>query len=144
MSGDLPASLAHTPPQSPAWHATSHTSSTAPRGRLPSASGGTLLAATANANQHSRSVSALPAQSPISRKAQYDQLLGRHMIQPLPSLTIRSSLLMQTGMSKSREVFSKTYRRSAPAQPKDASDLQNAELELAPGFVGAATGVWIE
>jgi hypothetical protein len=70
------------------------------------------------------------------------------MVQPLSDVTIRSSLLMQSGMSKSREVFSQTYRRSPaghlPSKDGSLGVSQDAHLNAAPGFIGAATGVWIE
>lgn len=73
------------------------------------------------------------------------------MVQPLSDVTIRSSLLMHSGMSRSREVFSQTFRRS-PAGTRPSGDDptvtdsvgSDAQLSAAPGFVGAATGVWIE
>lgn len=98
-------------------------------------------------SQHSRSVSTQQPRIPSSRKERYENLLRQHMIQPLPNISIRSALLMQTGMSKSKEVFSKTYRRSVGSCARDTHgepSLSGDEHDVAPGFLGAATGVWVE
>jgi hypothetical protein len=137
LSGELPGGLTPTPPPSPALQQ--------PPVAVPARTRPLAVPAT---QQHARSDSTSVPPGPTSRKAHFDRHLHRHMVQPLSDVTIRSSLLMQSGMSKSREVFSQTYRRSPaghlPSKDGSLGVSQDAHLNAAPGFIGAATGVWIE